>query len=70
VFLRAAKHFSLVAVQAVRTLFDKPNIQVFDLLKVVLLYALRYETNPAVETRQFIDLLAQRGLEQEKINVR
>jgi len=50
----------------VKELFQDPKIRKEDLLRLVLLYSVRYEDDPKNEIANFIDLLVQAGVPQEK----
>jgi len=55
--------------QAIRKLMNNPKIQKKDLLRLVILYALRYETTSSNETRALTDELTQLGLEKEQLEI-
>jgi vacuolar protein sorting-associated protein 45 len=52
--------------RAISALFNEPKIRKEDLLKLVLLYAMRYEDDPKNEVTQFVDKLNQIGVSAEQ----
>jgi len=55
--------------KSVKNLFQNAKIQSNDLLKVVLLYTLRYETLNANEIRTLTDMLTQTGMDSKKVQL-
>ena len=55
--------------QAVVNLLHNPRISVDDLLKVVLLYHLRYEQAASNATKEFIEMLLERGASREHVQM-
>jgi len=51
----------------IKLLFDNPKISKLDLLRVVLLYQLRYETNANNEITNLMDALDQKGVTKEQL---
>jgi len=55
-------------VKKVRAYLDDPRFSKTDKLRIVLMYALRYETNTSNEVPAFVEKLFQNGLEKESIS--
>jgi len=57
------------ACKAVKDLLNEPNISNDDKLKLVLLYALRYENDSSNKVSEMIDLLHNAGLSQDQLSI-
>jgi len=62
----ANNHSHDAHLKAIKTLFTEPKIRKEDILKIVLLYAMRYEDDPKNEITQFIEYLNQIGVPAEQ----
>jgi len=61
----ANNHDHAAHVEKINSLFSNENLQKEDILRLVLLYALRYEDDPKNQITQFIDMLIEKGVSQE-----
>jgi len=64
----ACKQDHSSAVKKIKKMMERPEISKEDLLKLVMLYALRYEEGGS-ELENFVEMLFQRGIEPDKVGL-
>lgn len=59
----------LEAQQALEAALIRPDFEPTDLLRLVMIYSLRYENSPTNKLPQYIDKLGERGVDGEQLKV-
>jgi len=65
----ANRHDHSAHIKALKEIIGNPNVEKMDLIRLVILYALRYETNTSNEVANLLDLLQDVGCSQEQISL-